>query len=119
MIPLDLMKFTLLEGLDPMGLFLPLFFLLFLLLLGLFYLNKFSDKMIMQTKKTWGIILIFLFISLIDGFFNVSDGFYAWLSSLFPLSLIFTNLWFEAKKPWISGIIFYLFIAVIIYLQWF
>ena len=88
------------------------------LIIGFFYLNVFSSRMLMQVKKNWGIILVYLIVSLLVGVFSVWSGFSVWLPAILPISLIFTNLWFEERKSWIAKVVFYLFIAVIIFVQW-
>jgi len=104
---------------NPINAYIPLGLLSILLLIGFYYLNVFSSRMLMQVKKTWGVILVFFILSIIVGIFSIWDGFYAWIPAILPFSLIFTNLWFEERKSWISKVIFYTFIAVIIWVQWF
>jgi hypothetical protein len=92
--------------------------LLVLLLCGAYYLNLYSSRMLIQIKKSWAIIIATFSISLAVRFFNVLDGFYAWLPAMLPLSLIFTNLWIERKRSWFPKIIFYLFVVAILFVQW-
>lgn len=88
-----------------------------LLFLGFIYLSKHSNRMLMQVKKSWNVIFIGFFVTLFIGFFAVWDDFYAWYPALLFFSFIFTNLWFENKK-WISMVINYTLIMVILVIQW-
>lgn len=98
--------------------YITLITLILLLVSGFFYLNIFSSRMLIQAKKNWSLLLIGFLISLVIGFFSIWEDFYSWFPALLLFSLIFTNLWFEERKHWISKIIFYLLTGIIIFIQW-
>lgn len=103
---------------NPIDIYLPVGLLSLFLVIGFLYLNAFSSRMLMQVKKSWGVILVYFVVSMLVGVFSIWTGFYDWLPALLPISLIFTNLWFEERKSWITKVVFYLFVAVIIFVQW-
>lgn len=86
---------------------------------GLFYLNNFMGRMLFQNKKWWWVVIASLVISLVAGLFTVAKGYNQWMAALVPISLIIANVWFEERKKWITTIFFYLFVAVVIFAQWF
>lgn len=93
--------------------------ILLMLAAGTFYLNKFMSRMLFQNKKWWWVVIASFVISLIAGIFTVAKGCNQWMAVLIPASFIVANVWFEERKKWISTIFFYLFVAVIIFVQWF
>ncbi len=60
-----------------------------------------------------------LFISIIAGIFTVANGYNQWMAVLVPASFIIANAWFAERKKWITTIFFYLFVAVVIFAQWY
>jgi hypothetical protein len=90
-----------------------------MLIAGIFYLNNFMGRMLFQNKKWWWVVIASFAISLVAGAFTVANGYNQWMAALVPASLIIANVWFEERKKWITTIFFYLFVAVIIFAQWF
>lgn len=101
------------------NLYIPLGTAFLFFLIGLSYLMKFSSRMLIQTKKTWGVILIAFVLSCFVSFLSIWEGLYTFLSVLLPFSLIFANLWFEERKTWTTKVVFYILIAVVLFGQWF
>ncbi len=94
-------------------------FLLLMLVAGIFYLNNFMGRMLFQNKKWWWVVIASFAISIVAGIFTVAKGYNQWMAVLIPASFIVANVWFEERKKWISTIFFYLFVAVVIFAQWF
>jgi hypothetical protein len=93
--------------------------LMILIVTGIYYLNGFMSRMLMQTKKLWGVSVAWFLISIAAGIFTVAQGYNQWLGVLLPATLFFTNIWFEDRKKWIMRILFYLFVTVVIFVQWY
>lgn len=93
--------------------------LVLLLLVGTWYLNYFMSRMLFQNKKWWWVVVVSFLISLLAGIFTVAKGYNQWMAVLAPASFIIANLWFEERKKWITTIFFYLFVAVVIFAQWY
>lgn len=103
------------DGLKP---FICLGFALLMLVLGLFYLNANSEHMLIQVKKRWSIMIAGLIIGLTPLFFKEVGGQSLALPSLAFLSLIAANALIKRKKQWTGRILFYLFLAVLIFAEW-
>jgi len=93
--------------------------LAFITLIGLYYLNYFMGRMLFQTKKWWWVVLAGFFLSLVAGTFTVAKGYNQWMAVLIPVSLVAANAWFEERRKWMPAVLFYLFIAVVVFAQWF
>jgi hypothetical protein len=90
-----------------------------MLIVGIFYLNNFMGRMLFQNKKWWWVVIASFVISIVAGMFTVAKGYNQWMAVLIPASFLIANVWFEERKKWITTIFFYLFVAVVIFAQWF
>lgn len=90
-----------------------------MLIAGIFYLNNFMGRMLFQNKKWWWVVIASFVISIAAGIFTVAKGYNQWMAVLIPATFIIANVWFEERKKWITTIFFYLFVAVVIFAQWF
>lgn len=92
--------------------------IILLLVTGFYHLNTNMSRMLIQNKKWWWVIIASFFISIVAGIFTVAKGYNQWMAFLVPATLIFTNIWFVERKKWITSIFFYLFLAVVLFVQW-
>lgn len=104
---------------NPVVVFTAFSMLIIMILAGIYYLNNFMGRMLFQNKKWWWVILASFFISLVAGIFTVAKGYNQWMALLIPGSFVIANVWFEERKKWVTTVLFYLFVAVIIFAQWF
>lgn len=103
----------------PAFIFIPLVLIALLFFFGAFYLNGFMSRMLTLTKKLWYVIIAGLFLGLLAGTFTVAKGYNQWLAALLPGVWIMSNLWFAETRKWLSRILFYLLLVVVIFVQWF
>jgi len=86
---------------------------------GFFYLNGFMSRMLFQNKKWWWVVIAGLPIGILAGMFTVAKGYNQWMAALVPAAFVMANIWFEERRKWISTVFFYLFAAVVIFVQWY
>lgn len=112
--------FSLPKKLDNAPVVLASFSMMILMIVtGIYYLNIFMSRMLFQNKKWWWVIFAGFFISIVAGVFTVAKGYNQWMALLVPGSFIMANALFEERKKWVTNVLFYLFVAVIIFAQWF
>jgi len=70
------------------------------MLSGLFFLQKNFSKQLMQTRKSWVLVLIMLVLSCIAPFFDNSYSLHFWVLVAAPFSLIASNVFFYPRKLW-------------------
>lgn len=93
--------------------------ILLLLITGVYYLNIFMSRMLIQNKKWWYVVIFSFFISIIAGVFTVAKGYNQWMAVLIPATFIISNTWFEERRKWLPRVFIYLLAGVIIFVQWF
>jgi hypothetical protein len=94
-------------------------FFVIILVIGTFYLNYYMDRMLFQYKKWWWVTLCCFIISIVIGMFTLAKSYNQWMMILPVASLMIANTWFEERKNWFKLVCFYLFIAIIIFTQWY
>jgi len=90
-----------------------------LLVMGIYYLQTFMSRMLMQPRKLWWVIVLSAALTTIAGVITVGREYNQWLIALPAISLIISNGWLKEKFRWISNGLFYLTIATLVYVQWF
>jgi len=86
---------------------------------GMYMWQSNSNRMVIQGRKNWG-ILFFMLALFIPGVFFIKDAWpYALLMATLPASAFISNAWQYPKKNLFPAILFWLFIALIIYNNWF
>ena len=87
--------------------------------MGVYYLQTFMSRMLIQPKKLWWVIIIFAVLSIFASVTTVGKEYNQWLITLPAIALVITNSWLKEQFRWISNGVFYLMIATLIYVQWF
>lgn len=92
--------------------------ILVLFITGVVYLNQYAEHKLIQVKKRWSLIITGFFLALVPLVFKGigSEGISIFI--LIFLSSIVANIWVEQKNKWIGRILFYVFLAVLIFAQW-
>lgn len=86
---------------------------------GIYMWQANSNRMVIQIRKNW-IILFFMLILFIPGVFFIKDTWpYALLLATLPASAFISNTWQYPRRNLLPAILFWLFIALIIYNNWF
>jgi len=92
--------------------------IILLLIVGIIYLNQYSEHKLIQVKKRWSLIITGFFLALIPLVFKGIGSAGMSIFTLIFLSAIVANIWIERKNKWIGRILFYVFLAVLIFAQW-
>lgn len=87
------------------------------LLISVFYMQANILKMLIQVRKSWGLLLTYLIISLFIPFINMASTFEYWILCALPLAAFHAYTYFFAEKKWIPAIIHWMFVAFVIALN--
>lgn len=92
-VSLPVLKFTRYE-------WIALFVIFFTLIVGFVFVQNNMLKLLVQSRKSWTIIYLFLFFALILPFLNVKSGMHYFLPSMIPISMISAAAYYFPGKRW-------------------
>lgn len=88
------------------------------LLIGMFYWQKYNNRMVMQIRKNWSVMLVLLMILVIAPFFFEGAGMDTAILSLIPLSAFVANAFGYPKRLLLPNLIFWTAILLIVHNNW-
>lgn len=92
--------------------------LLLCIALSVYYASAFINRMIVETKKYWSVILLGAFVSLGIIIATLHNS-YAGLSIALPfMALFFTFIFFEQYRKWIPQLFIYFLLISVLCIQW-
>ncbi|HUP11359.1 MAG TPA: hypothetical protein VM187_04090, partial [Niastella sp.] len=75
-------------------------------LLGGFYIQLQLRKMLIQARKNWSILLVYLLISFLIPFINSSPSFYTWLLAAAPFACFHACAYLYTPRKWLPSALF-------------
>lgn len=75
-------------------------------------------KMLIQVRKNWGIVLIFLLLALFIPFVNSNDAFYDWVLAVPFVAAFHAPAYLYPKKKWVPLVLFWATLAFILVQQY-
>ena len=92
--------------------------LLIPLLSGAYFVQSNMNKMLIQVRKAWGLLLWFFLISLIIIFINPADGFMHWMMVLISVAAFHASTYYYLTSRWVASILHWITFAVAIVIQY-
>lgn len=87
-------------------------------LLGGYFVQENLRKMLIQVRKNWSLMLIYLLFALFIPFLNnTADGFENWMMIIVPFAAFHACTYLYPPQKWIPAVIFWLSIAFILVYQ--
>jgi Family of unknown function (DUF6427) len=83
---------------------------------GSFFVQLNLRKQIVQVRKSWGLIVLYLIVALFIPFINSSHHFQYWILATVPLSAFIACFFFYPTKKWIPLSIHWIMVAFVIYM---
>jgi hypothetical protein len=96
-----------------------LLLILLFTLAGMFLVQSANSKQVVQVRKNWGLILVFLIIAAAIPFVNHTYLAEYWLLSLVPAAAFIGSVFYYPRIKWIPSVLQWLLVAFVIYLQYF
>jgi len=75
-------------------------------------------RQIVQVRKNWGFMLLYLIVALFIPFINTSYNFQYWILATVPISAFIACFFFYPTKKWITASIHWLMVAFAIYMTY-
>ncbi len=88
-------------------------------IIGLIYTNKALQRQVVQTRKSWQLLFLYLIVAAIIPFINTSNNFTYWILLAVPLAPIVASAFFYPKKKYISLVLHWSMFALYIYIHFF
>lgn len=88
-------------------------------LIGGFYVQSHLHKMLIQVRKNWSIILLYLMLAFFVPFINTYASFSNWILIVASFACFHAAAYFYLPKKWLAHALFFLTVGYIVYLQYF
>lgn len=92
--------------------------LLLALVLGFGYLSNYLNRIVVQTKKYWSVVLVFFLMLILASLVNFETNFASLLIALPFVTLVITPIWYEDRKKWLTIIYAALLLLPLLYVQY-
>lgn len=105
---------------QPMSITLTGFILiLVMIIIGGFFVQSVSSKQVVQVRKNWGLMLLYLLIALATPFFGSLHQIEYWLLALVPAVAFIGCGFYYPRIKWIPAILHWGLVAFVLYAQYF
>ena len=95
-----------------------LIYLFIALLFGLFFWQKYNNRLVIQIRKNWSVMMVLLLILLPVPFIFFGAGIESAILSLIPLTAFITNAYGYPKRFFIPNLLFWLGVVLIVHNNW-
>lgn len=93
--------------------------ILLLTLIGGFFVQSASSKQIVQVRKNWGLMLLYLVVALAIPFMNGIHQIEYWLLSMIPVSAFVSCAFYYPRVKWISAVLHWIMVGFVLYVEYF
>ncbi|MFY8004747.1 MAG: hypothetical protein ACOVNR_07880, partial [Chitinophagaceae bacterium] len=89
-----------------------------LVLAGLIVWSPQNNRMIIQIRKSWNVMLVMLLIILIVPLFVTHAGMASAVLIMVPFAAFISNVFLYPKRLWFPNLLFFLVLALVCYYNW-
>ena len=89
------------------------------ILTGIYFININISRQVVQTRKSWQLLFLYLVVAVIVPFINAGSGFSYWVLAAVPLSPLIAAAFFYPQKKMIPLLLHWLMFAVYLYVSFF
>lgn len=93
-------------------------FLVMPFMVGAFHLQNHLRKMLIQVRKNWSIVLIWLLLALLVPFINSRDDFHNWVLAMPPFAAFHACAYLYPTKRWVPLLLFWSMVAFVLAQQY-
>jgi hypothetical protein len=90
--------------------------LILLLVVGIVFIQNSMRRLLVQSRKNWTVIYIFLVLTMIIPFLNKQPALYYWMLSSIPLSAITAAAFLFPERKWFSFVVHWGLVAMVVVL---
>lgn len=93
-------------------------FLLILTIAGSFFVQRNISKQVVQVRKGWTLMVLYLIVALFIPFINSGHNFMYWIICLVPLSAFVGAAFFYPRVRWVPYVLQWISVGFVIYMQY-
>jgi hypothetical protein len=86
--------------------------------MGGYFIQTHLRKMLIQARKNWSILLLYLFLSLLIPFMNSTASLHNWIIVAAPFAAFHTSAYLYPKRNSFPAILFFLTVAFVLFQQY-
>lgn len=112
------------------GVILPLFYtskwgltavimLILSTIIGFTFIQNNIRRQLVQTRKSWQLIYLYLFVACAVPFLNIAPSFNYWILTSVPLAIIISAAFYYPEKKWFPAFIHWAMVALVIAISYF
>jgi hypothetical protein len=91
----------------------------FFFILGWLLLQRSIKKMLIQGRKIWSVLIVYVFVAMIIPIFNVHFSPAYWVLAILPLSLFVANMYWSIVNNTVANVIHIVTLVYVIVMQYF
>lgn len=87
-------------------------------LIGGYFVQLHLNKMLIQVRKAWSILLLYLLLAFFVPFVNSYSSFSNWILIASPFACFHASCYYYFEKKWLPNLLFFLTTGFILYMQY-
>ncbi|MGB4846104.1 MAG: hypothetical protein WBP16_16675, partial [Ferruginibacter sp.] len=88
-------------------------------IIGIFYVQQNFRRQLIQARKSWNLVFLYLMVALFVPFVNSTASFEYWILCAVPLSAFLGATFFYPAKNWFPALLHWLMVAFVIVINYF
>ncbi|MEO5648344.1 MAG: DUF6427 family protein [Ginsengibacter sp.] len=85
---------------------------------GAFFVQSVSGKQVVQVRKNWALMVLYLIVALFIPFINTSHNFEYWILAAVPASSFIASAFFYPRMKWMAMAVQWIMVAFVIYMEY-
>ncbi len=85
-----------------------------LLFIGAYFVQANLRRQIVQVRKSWGLILVYLIIAVLVSIINEGHYFVYWIITAVPLSAFVASAFLYPSKKWFPALLYWILVALVV-----
>jgi hypothetical protein len=94
--------------------YLAIVLIILALVVGAFFIQLNMRRQLVQTRKSWGLVFLYLVVALFIPFLNETDNFEYWILTAVPVSVITSAAFLYPERKWFAAFIHWGMVALVI-----
>jgi Family of unknown function (DUF6427) len=104
-------------GQDMMG-YIGMAFIIILATAGGFFVQSVSGKQVVQVRKGWSLMFLYLVVALFIPFISINNNFEYWILAVLPVSAFAGCAFFYTRVKWIPLVLHWIMVGFVIYMEY-